>query len=101
WETAGHGVAIGVHDRAKDATLAAAHGAKHPVDIHAHGHAHEPDHEVAHGPHESPTPMTFPLQALALGAIVAGFVGVPAALGGSNALEKFLEPSFTAEHAAS
>src|SRR5581483_3408557 len=27
--------------------------------------------------------------------------GVPAALGGSNALEKFLEPSFTAEHAAS
>jgi NADH-quinone oxidoreductase subunit L len=42
--------------------------------------------------------MTFPLQALALGAIVAGFVGVPAALGGGNAIEKFLEPSFTTEH---
>ena len=41
--------------------------------------------------------MTFPLQALALGAIVAGFVGVPAALWGNNAIEKFLEPSFTAE----
>jgi NADH-quinone oxidoreductase subunit L len=117
WETAGHGVAIGRHDRAKDATVAAVHGAKHPIDIHAHGHAHEPEHEVAHGPaephdadqghghghwhgpHESPGAMTFPLQVLALGAIVAGFVGVPAALGGGNAIEKFLEPSFTVEHA--
>ena len=117
WETAGHGAAIGRHDHARDATVAAVHGAKHPVDVHAHGHAHEPDHEVAHGPaetdhdhghgghghgqwhgpHESPTAMTFPLQALALGAIVAGFVGVPAALWGNNAIEKFLEPSFTAE----
>ena len=43
------------------------------------GHGHGP----WHGPHESPTPMTFPLMALAVGAIVAGFVGIPAALGGS------------------
>ena len=41
--------------------------------------------------------MTFPLQALAVGAIVAGFVGIPAALGGGNTIEHFLEPSFTAE----
>jgi NADH-quinone oxidoreductase subunit L len=40
--------------------------------------------------------MTYPLMALAVGAIVAGFVGVPAALGGTNAIEHFLEPSFTA-----
>jgi len=40
--------------------------------------------------------MTYPLIALALGAIIAGFVGVPAALGGGNAIEHFLEPSFTA-----
>lgn len=39
--------------------------------------------------------MTFPLMALAVGAIVAGFFGVPAALGGGNAIEHFLEPSFT------
>ena len=39
--------------------------------------------------------MTFPLMALAVGAIVAGFVGIPAAIGGGNAIEKFLEPSFT------
>jgi NADH-quinone oxidoreductase subunit L len=42
--------------------------------------------------------MTFPLMTLAVGAIVAGFVGIPAALGGGNAIEKFLEPSFTATH---
>jgi len=42
--------------------------------------------------------MTFPLMALAVGAIVAGLVGIPAALGGRNAIEHFLEPSFTAEH---
>jgi NADH-quinone oxidoreductase subunit L len=95
--------------------VAAAHGAPHPADTEAHGHASEPAHEVAHGPaephdapaghghgpwhgpHESPTPMTFPLMALAIGAVVAGFVGIPAVLGGPNALEHFLEPSFTAE----
>ena len=46
--------------------------------------------------------MTVPLMALAVGAVVAGFFGVPAALGGANAIEHFLEPSFTASgaHAA-
>ena len=65
-------------------------------DDHGGGHGH--GHGAWHGPHESPTPMTFPLMALAVGAIVAGFVGIPAALGGSNTLERFLEPSFTAQH---
>jgi NADH-quinone oxidoreductase subunit L len=41
--------------------------------------------------------MTLPLMALAVGAIVAGLVGVPVALGGGNTIERFLEPSFTAE----
>jgi NADH-quinone oxidoreductase subunit L len=117
WETGGHGEA---------AALAAQHGAKHPADPHAHGQAQREDHEVSHGPaephdhagghgtggasashghgpwhgpHESPRPMTLPLQALAVGAIVAGFVGIPAVLGGGNAIEHFLEPSFTAHHA--
>jgi NADH-quinone oxidoreductase subunit L len=40
--------------------------------------------------------MTFPLMALALGAILAGLVGIPAAIGGGNVIEHFLEPSFTA-----
>ena len=38
--------------------------------------------------------MTVPLMALAVGAIVAGFVGVPAALMGGNAIEHFLDPVF-------
>jgi NADH-quinone oxidoreductase subunit L len=130
WETVGHAAfAIPASDRAKDVRLAAAHGAPHPADPHAHGRAHQIDHEVAHGPsepddttigrstahdaqaghghgpwhgpHESPSAMTVPLMALAVGAIVAGFVGVPGALGGGNAIERFLEPSFTAGPAAS
>ena len=73
-------------------------------DGHTDGEQHHDDtHSHAwHGPHESPRWMTVPLMALALGAIVAGYVGIPAALGGSNAIEHFLEPSFTvagAEHA--
>jgi NADH-quinone oxidoreductase subunit L len=41
--------------------------------------------------------MTYPLMALAVGAVLAGFVGIPAAIGGSNQIEHFLEPSFTAQ----
>jgi NADH-quinone oxidoreductase subunit L len=118
WEVAGHGHPAPAQPQ--DVRLAAEHGVPHPADTRAHGHAHEDDHEVTHGPadsqdhpamddhggghghgpwhgpHESPAPMTFPLMALAVGAIVAGLVGVPAALYGGNAIEHFLEPSFTA-----
>ncbi len=100
---------------------AVAHGVPNPTDAHAHGQAnkrlhdvthgpaddHGPAHDAAHGhgghghgpwhgPHESPQPMTVPLMVLAVGAIVAGFVSIPPALGGGAALEHFLEPSFTA-----
>ncbi len=44
--------------------------------------------------------MTVPLMALAVGAIVAGFVGIPHALGGTNEIERFLEPSFIAQPGA-
>jgi NADH-quinone oxidoreductase subunit L len=40
--------------------------------------------------------MTMPLMILAVGAMVAGFFGIPAALGGGNAIEHFLHPSFVA-----
>ncbi len=113
WETASHAAVA----------AAATHHVAHPADAFAHGQAQRDDHEVSHGPaephdhhdddaaghghgpwhgpHESPTPMTFPLMTLAVGAIVAGLVGVPAALGGNNAIEKFLEPSFTAQESVS
>ncbi len=80
----GHGSHGGGHDDAHGG-----HG--------AHGHAGAGHGEGGwHGPHESPKSMTIPLQLLAVGAVVAGFVGIPAALGGGNAIEHFLEPSFVA-----
>lgn len=70
-------------------------------DDHGHGDSH-----AWHGPHESPRVMTVPLMVLAVGAIAAGYVGIPAVLGDSvgipNAIEHYLEPSFvagSAEHA--
>ncbi len=64
----------------------------------SHGAAHDAHsgHGEWHGPHESPKSMTVPLQILAVGAILAGFIGIPAALGGGNAIEHFLAPSFEA-----
>ena len=57
-------------------------------------------HEVEHHVHESPKTMTIPLIVLAIGSCLAGFLGVPAALGGSNRFERFLEPVFVAEEHA-
>ena len=77
------------------------HAGASPAVAGGHGHAPSADgHGEWHGPHESPASMTFPLQVLAVGAILAGFVGVPAALWGNNAIEHFLEPSFTASVAS-
>ncbi|HEX2758777.1 MAG TPA: NADH-quinone oxidoreductase subunit L [Thermoanaerobaculia bacterium] len=43
--------------------------------------------------HESPATMTVPLWILAALSVVAGFLGVPAALGGSDRIGRFLEAS--------
>ena len=64
--------------------------AAHDADASPGAHAH-----AWNGPHESPRAMTVPLVILAIGAVLAGFVGIPAALGGGNAIERFLEPSFS------
>ena len=40
--------------------------------------------------------MAIALVVLAIGSVLAGFVGVPHALGGHNQIEAFLEPSFSA-----
>ncbi len=53
------------------------------------------DHHSKH-PHESPRIMTVPLIILAVLSVVGGFVGIPAALGGSNHIEHWLEPIFDA-----
>jgi len=49
-------------------------------------------HEQEHHLHESPPIMTGPLWVLAIGAVFAGFVGVPELLKGSNRFHHFLEP---------
>src|SRR5438874_2283969 len=55
------------------------------------------NHEIEHHIHESPKSMTGPLVVLAIGSVLAGLLGVPHSLGGSNRLEKFLEPVFARE----
>jgi NADH-quinone oxidoreductase subunit L len=62
----------------------AAHGAAHA----GHGHLHD-----------APPAMAAALIVLAVGSVAAGFIGVPAALGGSNRIEHFLAPSFSAHGA--
>src|SRR5262249_17935693 len=66
------------------------------------GSGHEDDHGHHGRPHESGWLMTAPLIILAMLSIVGGYVGVPAALGGTNVIEHFLEPAIakTGEHAA-
>ena len=54
-------------------------------------------HEVEHHIHESPISMTAPLVVLALCAIVAGWLGWPHSLGGSDRFTAFLEPVFAPE----
>ena len=46
--------------------------------------------------HDAPAPMALALIVLAIGSVLAGYVGVPHALGGHNALGEWLHPSFTA-----
>jgi NADH-quinone oxidoreductase subunit L len=69
----------------------------------SHGHgAHDSHGHGGHGhdPHEAPWSMAIPLIVLAVGSVLAGYVGVPHALGGSNEIESFLEPSFEASASA-
>jgi len=85
-----HGAHAPAHAVASHAPAATPHG--------GHGHGHGGGHD--HTPHEAPWSMAIPLILLAVGSVVAGYVGVPHALGGNNRIESFLEPSFEAHAAA-
>ena len=59
-----------------------------------HGHGDE-HHSHGHTPKESPSSMTIPLAVLAVGAVVAGWIGIPEGLTGGkipNYFEHLLEP---------
>jgi NADH-quinone oxidoreductase subunit L len=62
---------------------------------HAHG-----AHDTTHGVHESPWIMLLPLVVLAILSVIGGWVGIPAALGGSNEIGAFLDPVFSSGAAA-
>jgi NADH-quinone oxidoreductase subunit L len=52
------------------------------------------DQSLTH-PHESPWPMLAPLILLAVLSFIGGWIGIPAALGGSNYFQNFLAPVFS------
>ncbi len=54
----------------------------------------------AHHLHDAPPAMALALIVLAIGSVLAGYVGVPAALGGHNKIEHYLAPSFAAHRAS-
>jgi len=83
---AAHAVAAPAHDHAHDAH---GHGG------HDHGHGGH-----GHGLHDAPAPMAVALIVLAIGSVLAGYVGVPHALGGHNNLAEWLKPSFAPTAAA-
>jgi NADH-quinone oxidoreductase subunit L len=56
--------------------------------------------EQAHHLHESPSSMVVPLQVLAVGSALVGFLGVPAVLFGNNWIEHYLHPAFENAHHA-
>jgi len=53
-------------------------------------------HDAGSHLHDAPTAMALALIVLAFGSVLAGYAGVPRALGGHNALGAWLAPSFTA-----
>ncbi len=66
-----------------------------PADEAHDGYGHDAHGEHGHGgPHESPMVMIFPLIVLAVLSFVGGWVGIPAALGGSDRFDHFLDPVF-------
>jgi NADH-quinone oxidoreductase subunit L len=55
-----------------------------------------PAARAPHHLHEAPPAMAIVLVVLAIGSVLAGYVGFPRALGGSDRFARYLEPSFTA-----
>jgi len=87
-----------------------AHGADNGDAAHAHpsqqpattplrlSHRPAPVDSQSHGNHlhDAPSAMALALVVLALGSVLAGYIGIPGALGGHNALGNWLAPSFSA-----
>ena len=83
-----------------DQQLAPVHTTAHSthVTVAEHDDAQATAHH--HGVHESPWIMLLPLVVLAVLSVVGGWIGIPAALGGANHFEHFLDPVFSAASAS-
>jgi NADH-quinone oxidoreductase subunit L len=66
-----------------------------PSDAPSHPHTIAPSHL-----HDAPSAMAFALIVLAIGSVLAGYVGVPQALGGTHLLGRWLAPSFAVSASA-
>jgi NADH-quinone oxidoreductase subunit L len=75
---AAHAHAAPVHQPASHA---------HPAPVHGHVHLHD-----------APPAMALVLVVLAIGSMLSGYIGIPHALGGHNALGTWLEPAFAANN---
>ena len=97
-----HPAAVPAHpegeERSPHASGLGGAGGVHLTTADGGGHGHDAHGHAGHHLHEAPKPMAFALIALTVGSILAGYIGLPHALGGSNRLEAWLEPSFTAPH---
>jgi NADH-quinone oxidoreductase subunit L len=78
----------------------AAHGQQPTDDGHAHPHIAPAHPSTAPHLHDAPPAMALALVVLALGSVLAGYIGFPHALGGHNQLGVWLEPVFEPPHAA-
>jgi NADH-quinone oxidoreductase subunit L len=95
-------------ERFDPATVGAhGHGGGHGHGHDDHGHdAHAaPASHAGHGTHghgghlhDAPPAMALALIVLAIGSVAAGYIGVPHALGGHNALGEWLKPVFALEN---
>jgi len=67
----------------------------------SHGHAADPHgHGSGSHLHDAPPAMALALIVLAIGSVVAGWIGIPHAIGGHNELGAWLAPSFTVSRVA-
>jgi NADH-quinone oxidoreductase subunit L len=97
-------VFLAFHGEARTQHPAPVHPAPvHPAPVHpAPGTSTQhsaPSTQHPHSLHDAPAPMAFALIVLAIGSVVAGYAGLPAALGGGDWFATFLEPSFHVEAA--
>ena len=92
-EPVAHATPAAAHHDVAHGTSHVAHAGSRPAPRTPHA-ARSPEH--GHALHDAPPSMAFALIVLAIGSIVAGYIGVPHAIGGNNWIETLLHPVFLA-----